>query len=100
MHVLILCLVPSCPAYMDQTLGTTTTSSAAGSISHNPFTSTFHPQTPPHPSQRSESSPTFQHSPHNPFVHPTLPTNSEDGKLPPLPPRKQPPPPSVPQIAF
>jgi hypothetical protein len=75
---LSLCLVPPRRPYTDQTLASTTATSSV--ISHNPFTSTSHPQPPLHPSQRSESSPTpSQHSAHNPFVHCTLPTRSDDG---------------------
>ncbi|KIM40807.1 hypothetical protein M413DRAFT_446178 [Hebeloma cylindrosporum] len=68
------------------------------SSSHNPFSVTDHPQPPIHPSHRSEPSKSFtsisQHSAYNPFVHRPPPPRSEDGtgKLPPLPPRKLPPP--------
>ncbi|KAF8810918.1 hypothetical protein BYT27DRAFT_7185239 [Phlegmacium glaucopus] len=74
-------------SYTDPSLASS--SVIESSVSHNPFTSTAHPQPPLHPSQRSESSSTTSH---NPFIQRTLPTRSEDGnaKLPPLPPRKPP----------
>ena len=72
--------------------------SGPDSSSHNPFSLTDHPQPPIHPSHRSEPSKSFTtispHSAYNPFVHRPPPPRSEDGtgKLPPLPPRKAPPP--------